>query len=105
MNNFCVRYTQGQFILVSDSLTDGGFLIHHYITQALQGMSLFLPLSFVYVVLQVSRPFYVCTNLVPKLPPSTYIKCGNYEQLGVHKAYINLIPGPILNSSVLRVED
>ena len=28
---------QGQFVLVSDSMTDGGFLIHHYITQALQG--------------------------------------------------------------------
>ena len=28
---------QGQFVLVSDSMTDGGFLVHHYITQALQG--------------------------------------------------------------------
>lgn len=28
---------QGQFILISDSLTNGGFLIHHYVTQALKG--------------------------------------------------------------------
>ncbi len=30
---------QGQLILLSDIITDGSFLIHHFISQALKGKS------------------------------------------------------------------
>ena len=35
--NACVLYVQGKLILLSDVITDGTFLVHHFITQALKG--------------------------------------------------------------------
>ena len=41
--NMTLVSVQGQCVLLSDTLTDGGFLVHHFLTQALKGVCVIIP--------------------------------------------------------------